>query len=319
MGPRIVALAALVAVAACAPANHPRPAPTPAETPPAAPAEPVPPVREAVAVDPALLESPSWETLRATLWVQRAAEFRGLSLGTYRAASRFLDRALADSSFLAAVEQTGDVRSLPPAVVLDVDETVLDNAPFQARLIHTGETFTPDAWDAWVAEAAARPMPGAVEFTRDAAARGVTVFYVTNRDEHHEEPTRRNMERLGFPLDEHAPDEEDVLLVRGEREEWGSDKTSRREWIAERYQIVVLLGDDLNDFVNVRGMDVEGRDRAYRAFEERVGRGWFFLPNPVYGSWEGALLEGAGGAEDDDASRPDERRRLLLERLDPGR
>ncbi len=224
-------------------------------------------------------------TLQATLWVQTAAEYRALTEGTYNEATESLDGALADSTWTAAVEQTGEYAALPPAVIVDIDETVLDNSAFQARVIRQGGEFDPELWDAWIAEAAARPIPGALEFTREADRRGVTVFYVTNREQPQEAATRRNLEDLGFPL----AAEVDVVLTRGEREEWESDKTTRRAAVATEYRILLLAGDDLNDFVDAR-ISRELREELVRRHEANWGEKWFVLPNPVYGSWEGSIL-----------------------------
>jgi acid phosphatase len=244
-------------------------------------------------------------TLFATLWQQTSAEYRAAAMQAYDEASEVLPIALADSGWTAAVEQEGDdFSTLPPAVVLDVDETVLDNSPQQVRTILAGGSFDPEVWGAWVEEARAPAVPGAREFLALADSLGVAVFYVTNRDQPLEAATRRNLESEGLPLDP----EVDTILSRGERESWGSDKTSRREAIAERYRIVLLVGDDFNDFVLAR-LPREERDRLVERYADRWGDRWIVLPNPVYGSWEGALYE-----EADDT--PEERARRQIESLD---
>jgi acid phosphatase len=261
--------------------------------------EPAPP---AAAADTAPAEHP---TLFATLWQQTSAEYRAVALQAYDEASEVLAEALADSGWTAAVEQEGhDYSTLPPAVVVDVDETVLDNSPQQARTILAGGSFDPEAWGAWVNEAQAPAVPGAREFLALADSLGVTVFYVTNRDQPLEEATRRNIEAEGLPLDP----EIDTVLSRGEREEWSSDKTSRREAIAQRYRIIMLVGDDFNDFVSAR-LPREERDRLVERYRDRWGDRWIMIPNPTYGSWEGALY---GEADD----TPEERARRQLESLD---
>ena len=226
-------------------------------------------------------------TLQATLWVQTAAEYRALAEGTYRQATRALAEALADSSWTAAVEQAAAFRGLPPAVIVDVDETVLDNSPFQARVIREGGEFDPALWERWVGEAGAASIPGAVDFASEAARRGVTVFYITNRDSAQETATRVNLAGEGFPLAQ----EPDVVLTRGEREGWTSDKSSRRTTVARDFRVLLVIGDDLNDFVPASLLRSE-RAELVRRHDERWGIRWFILPNPVYGSWESALLAG---------------------------
>jgi acid phosphatase len=206
------------------------------------------------------------------------------ALQAYAAAGQHLQEALIDSTWTAAVEQTTGYESLPPAVILDVDETVLDNSPYQARLVWSGDAFEQTSWSRWVREVSAEPVPGALEFTRTAHNLGVAVFYVTGRVHELEEATRLNLEKWGFPLGE-----EHTVLTRGERESWGSDKSSRRAYVAARYRILLLIGDDLNDFVSGARVSPAERATLVERYRERWGRRWVILPNPTYGSWEGSL------------------------------
>lgn len=228
------------------------------------------------------------EGLNATLWVQTAVEYEGLARQTYAQAADMLEAALVDPDWSAAAEQleTGGFGQLPPAVILDVDETVLDNSAFQARLILDGDSYSTAIWNDWVREELADPVPGALEFTRRAEALGVRVFYVTNRRKVVEEATRANLARFGFPLS----DREDRLLTRGEFDLDG-DKRERRRHVAERYRILLLVGDNFGDFLS--GVDVGLERRAEMAAEYASfwGRRWIVLPNPQYGSWEGALFD----------------------------
>lgn len=227
------------------------------------------------------------EGLNATLWVQTAVEYEASALQAYELAGRMLERALADPTWTAALEQTGDFSELPPAVILDVDETVLDNGPYQARLILDRDVFGPETWDAWVEERAAAPVPGALEFCVRAAERGVTVFYVTNRRAHLEEATRDNLAAHGFPLAEGV----DAVMTRGETEEWDtSDKGPRRRAVAAGYRILLLVGDNMGDFVSAAEGTVAERQEFATEHREAWGSRWITLPNPQYGSWEGAVL-----------------------------
>jgi acid phosphatase len=256
-----------------------------ASAPSAEPAVPVPePAPEWVG-----LPSPSAMTVvDATLWLQTSAEYVAMSRQTWTAATRLLSEALADTTWSAALEQGQGAGSLPPAVIVDVDETVLDNSPYAARLIERDESFTEASWAEWVEEAKARPVPGALEFVRAARELGVEVFYVTNRLANLEEATRRNLAAMSFP----PGDAEDVYLMLGERDEWGSDKTSRRAWVAGRYRVLLLAGDDLNDFLAARGLSVDARADLIELHEDRWGTRWIVFANPTYGSWEAAVLDG---------------------------
>ncbi len=258
-------------------------------------AAPVPSRPAAVSADAA------WhENLHSVLWVQTALEFRASALQAYAGARQQLDAALADPSWTAALEQTGDASALPPAVVLDLDETVLDNSPYQARAIQSQlteraagrmvEGFDPAAWDAWCAEAQAGAVPGAVEFLRYARSRGVTPFFVSNRAGTLEPATRRNLAALGIE----AGESPDTVLLRNERPEWAaSDKTPRRIAVARTHRILLLVGDDLGDFAPAEGT-VQDRAARLAAHEARWGRQWIVVPNPMYGSWERAILAAPG-------------------------
>jgi acid phosphatase len=220
--------------------------------------------------------------------MQTAAERTALTRQTYRVGERMLDTALADPSWSAAVEQKQDPSGLPAAVILDVDETVLDNSSFEAQRILEDGLFETEAWNDWCRLEDALPIPGAVEFTRYAAEKGVAVLYVTNRRHEVEEATRRNLEKHGFPLDA----EEDTLYTRAEREEWDDDdKSGRRADIVSRYRVLLLFGDDLNDFVSGSRASLEERNALVEEYDGYWGSRWFMLPNSTYGGWEGALTE----------------------------
>ena len=209
-----------------------------------------------------------------------------------------LDEALTHPFWTAALEQSGGYQDLPPAVIVDVDETVLDNSSFQARLIHEGEEFDPEAWAQWVEEAVAPPVPGALEFAREARRRGVTIFYITNRDDPLEAATRRNLEAAGFPVDAG----QDRVLMRGERRDWINDKSSRRALVAARYRILLIIGDDFNDFVSAR-LSLPQRKSLAARYSDRWGQQWIMLPNPMYGSWEDALYGYQAGLSPDEKTR----------------
>jgi len=106
---------------------------------------------------------------------------------------------------------------------------------------------------------------------------------VTNRSHELEQATRKNLIDTGFPMD----DELDTLLTKGEEENWGSDKTNRRSLLAEQYRIILLIGDDANDFVsNTRDVSPELRIEVLTEHQEYWGERWIVIPNPIYGGWE---------------------------------
>lgn len=230
--------------------------------------------------------NPAHSILNATLWVQSSAEYDAVATQTFGAARRALDEALADPLRVGALEETENDPSQPPAVIVDMDETVLDNTPFQTRVIRRGMTYDSKTWKEWTAEGAAPAIPGAAEFLAYAKSRGVTVFYITNRDEDERPGTRRNAERLGFPLD---PNVETILLRKDT-----SDKSPRRAQVAASYRVLLLMGDDFNDFANVREASWEERNALLESVKDWWGTRWFMMPNPIYGSWERAAI-GSGG------------------------
>ena len=234
--------------------------------------------------------------LNATLWSQSAAEYDAVAMQTYAAARRMLDVALSDPTWTAALEQPSADPTLPAAVVLDLDETAIDNSAYQARQVRDNAAFTEETWGGFVNEAISGAVPGAVEFLQYAKLRNVTPFYISNRRGEQEAATRRNLERLGIPLDANV----DTVLLRGEREEWKSgEKGPRRAWVASRYRVLLVLGDDLNDFVAASGKSGAERDEIMRKNADRWGTRWFMIPNPMYGSWERASLANAQGIKDD--------------------
>lgn len=234
----------------------------------------------ALAADPV----PQNDLLNAELWMQRSVEYKANALAVYALGRIQLDKALADKTWTAATEQTGNYQDLPPAVVLDLDETAMDNSAYQTGLVTTGTDFSSKTWDAWVKAEKATAVPGAVEFTQYAESKGVKVFYVTNRSADQEEPTRRNAQALGFPMGGNV----DTFLMSKEKPDWGSAKSTRRAHIAKDYRIVLLFGDNFGDFSDAYNGSEAERLKAYEAAKERFGRDWLMLANPGYGSFESA-------------------------------
>lgn len=226
------------------------------------------------------------ELLNGVLWMQTSAEYRALSISAYRQAADALDRALRDPAWVAALEQRRESTNLPPAVILDLDETVLDNTGFETRLVRHNTVYDRVQWEEWVMQAVAPAVPGALEFLEYARSRGVAIFFVTNRTSKHKEFTRKNLQKLGIAL----PSEMDtVLSVGDEPHKWTGDKTSRRAFLASQYRILLLIGDDLGDFVSVHGLSPDARQEVAMSHREKWGVSWFLISNPLYGSWETSL------------------------------
>ncbi len=225
------------------------------------------------------------DNLNAVLWTQRSVEFKGNAMTVYALAKIRLDQALADKKWTAApVEQKGDFANLPPAVVLDVDETVLDNSAYQVWNIKAGTSFNLKTWNEFCDAKISRAIPGSVEFTKYAESKGVKVFYVSNRDATVEKSTRENMEKLGYPMGGNV----DTFLMQNEQKEWGSKKGVRRAFIAKDYRILLEFGDNFGDFDDRYSSSEADRVKFFEENKERWGREWLVIANPTYGSFEAA-------------------------------
>jgi 5'-nucleotidase (lipoprotein e(P4) family) len=231
------------------------------------------------------LDPPASDLLNAVLWMQRSVEFKASALTAFALARIRLDQALADPSWTGAPrEQTGAYQSLPPAVILDVDETILDNSGYQAWMALKGTSFDPKTWNAYVNTVTSLAVPGALEFSRYADAKGVKVFYVSNRTAEEEPATRRNLEKLGFPMGGGV----DTMLMTRKQPDWGSAKGTRRAFVAKSYRVLLNVGDNLGDFVDeYRGTEAE-RLKVLEQHRDRWGREWIVIANPAYGSFESA-------------------------------
>jgi acid phosphatase len=234
----------------------------------------------------------TYHNLNSLAWLQTSAEYKSISLQTFQAAEMQMARALADSNWTAANEQSGHYQDLPPAIILDLDETVLDNSAYNARFIRDGTSHSDAAWDRWMSEQAAHAVPGATEFLKSAHASGVVPFFVTNRvcdAANAADNTAVMLMKLQFPF---APER---LLCKARLSD-SSDKSPRRARVASTHRVLLILGDDLNDFVTVAGStgvqaQLSQRDRAVQNHRPYWGTRWFMLPNPVYGSWERVIGE----------------------------
>ncbi len=210
------------------------------------------------------------DTTSAVLWIQTAAEFEIAVRQSYRIALERLDLALAAAPPPRA-----------PAIIADLDETLLDNSTFEARLLARDVEFDREAWHAWQTGTEARALPGAVEFLAGVRQRGVAVYLVTNRAEEYRAPTLASLRKTGLATE---ADDGVRLLLLGERPEWTADKTSRREFVARDHTVLLVVGNDLNDFVDARGRDLAARQALVAEHADRFGRDWILVPSPLWGS-----------------------------------
>lgn len=248
---------------------------------------------------PELPATAAHDQRHAVAWVQTSTEYQALALMVFQNARQRLEpvitagRAdqLRDWSAMPADEFLDNDNGQRLAVIFDVDETLIDNSAYQARLVATGETFAPDTWLAWVLEARARAIPGAVEFTRWLDGRGVRVWYVTNRVVPEREATLANLRALGFPVDADGGN----LLVRDDDGGFGKDKVSRRQLVDGEHRVIAMFGDNLGDFLGGVFADNATRSARIAPYQAWWGERWFVLPNPLYGSWVDAITESCRG------------------------
>jgi len=230
--------------------------------------------------------------MMAMAWKQTAAEFRALYYQGFNIARLRVEIALAQ-------KQEG---SLPLAIISDVDETLLLANDYWGYLISQGQDFFDDAsWDRWVEENRAVASPGALEFINFCVSNSVEIFYVTNRDQGEAtvQLAIENLNTLGFPF-------ADAAHLRVLRE--SSNKELVQQKIKADYEVVALLGDNLNDFARrYYSTDVDQRMSLMEEDRDRYGRDYILFPNPTDGHWVRAIF----GESEPPAS--DANRRILKE------
>lgn len=211
----------------------------------------------------------------AILWMQASGEREALCYQAFALARLMLDRDLRINH-----------GRLKRAVIVDIDETIIDNSRYEAWMIKNRQNFSDQTWLAWVNRSEATAIPGAVEFLNYANSRGVRVFYITNRKAVEKEGTANNLRTLGFP---NVNDQ--TLLIRTDTK--SSSKEPRRQAVGARYRVVLLMGDNLNDFSDVfeKATTVSARMDLTDQNKAKFGTRFIVLPNPMYGDWENAIYD----------------------------
>jgi 5'-nucleotidase (lipoprotein e(P4) family) len=231
------------------------------------------------------------QSVLAVNWVQTSAEYRALGYQSFNLAKMNIDAFRAEYS-----------GSKPVAIIVDADETIIDNSAYQAWLIGKDFGYSSKTWTPWMAAAEAKAVPGAVEFLNYAMGKGVEVFYITNRKMVGYEGTEKNLKALGFPYVDKKH-----LLLRTDT----SNKQPRRDMVAKDYEIAFLMGDNLNDFLGVFAKkSVANRAAEVDKINDMWGTKFIMLPNPTYGDWEGSIYSGNWGAS---AAEKDKMRKDHLE------
>jgi len=210
------------------------------------------------------------------LWMRTSAEYRALAYQGYNVAMNAVKMAVTDPSH----------QRKPLAIVLDADETVVDNTKLMGESIVNGNgRFDAPWWRQAVYQGKSQAMPGAVEFLNEVHKQGVEIFYVSNRYAPvNLDVTIQNFKELGFP----SVDKDHVLLF-----EKDSDKQPRFDMIAKKYYVIVYMGDNAGDFpIGTKGKTLAERNSIIDAHKEDFGTTFVVFPNPAYGSWVSALAKG---------------------------
>jgi 5'-nucleotidase (lipoprotein e(P4) family) len=205
----------------------------------------------------------------ATAFQQRSAEYRALCYQAFNIAR-------------VKVEQSNRERSpKPKAIMTDIDETILNNSPYEVHRLLQEKDYDDASWNEWTSMGNADTIPGALGFLKYASAAGIEIFYVTNRGEGEREGTLKNLKKFNFP----NADNEHLLLKQNV-----SSKEERKKSIAATHTIILLMGDNMNDFSFLfEKKTSDERNKIADGFSAEFGNRFIVLPNPVYGDWESSL------------------------------
>ena len=214
----------------------------------------------------------SRENTMGALWYQNAAEVDALYQQGYNVATNKLKELL---------KQPTDK---PYSIVLDIDETVLSNIPFQVKMVKDGTAFNPKLWDEWVQKAEATPVAGAKEFLQFADKNKVQIYYISDRTDAQVDATIKNLEAQGLPVQGR-----DHLMF---KKEGDKSKEGRRQEVLKHTNLVMLFGDNLVDFAEFSTKSEADRDKMFEQLKAEFGDKFIIFPNPMYGSWESAVYQG---------------------------
>ena len=206
------------------------------------------------------------------LWHQTSAEYRALCYQAFNVAKTYLETLI-----------PGREPNEKYAIITDLDETIIDNSYLEAKQIKEGKEYNNARWKEWVNMSAATEVPGAVDFLQWAASRNITIFYISNRSVSDVNATLANMKKLQLP----NADEEHMLFLSTE-----STKEPRRQIVAKDHKIVMLMGDNLNDFTNLfEKKSIDDRKAETDKVRGEWGKKFIVLPNAIYGEWENAFYD----------------------------
>lgn len=215
------------------------------------------------------------QSILGTLWVRDSGEYRALTYQAYNSGKTYLKEIVKD-------EKNHDKKL---AVVLDLDETVLDNSAFAAWQAVNHRLFSSKDWDRWVNAKQATEVLGSIDFIKTAKELGFEVFYVSNRNANLTKPTIENLKSIGALF----ADEEHVL-----GKTTTSNKAPRLRSIEDKgYTIVLLGGDNLDDFDSMvhHRLNIDRKSHV-EDMKDNYGTKFIVLPNPEYGGFNSGTIDG---------------------------
>jgi 5'-nucleotidase (lipoprotein e(P4) family) len=226
--------------------------------------------------NPTISDNKSFDRLLVSVsWYQHSAEMTALYYQGFNIARLRFDEIIKADTF-----------KKPPVVVVDIDETMLNNSPFEISLINNEDNLS--GWNKWTAKSSAKALPGALEFTKYVQNKKVEIFYITNRHDNERIATLKNLTKEGFPYanEDHLLTKSDLAYSSGNT----SSKEGRRAKVAQNHEIILLIGDNLNDFSQIfEDRSVNNGKEAVANNRELFGKKFIILPNPMYGAWEKPL------------------------------
>ena len=207
---------------------------------------------------------------RSNQWMQ-SLEYHLLCKQIFESAKNRFDSLDLNNTHSVILEKSPE-ENLPLAIITDIDETILSNYEFQLHTRKNGGKFSYDSFEEYIKKKTAFPIHGSIEYYNYLADKGIKVIYISNRHISSENKTFEHLKELGFPINN-----KNELILKNEKKEWSSDKSSRRAYIAKKYKVIQLFGDNLKDFSHSQEQIAKNK--------KLFGKSWFLLPNPTYGSW----------------------------------
>ena len=231
--------------------------------------EAVPPIAAADA-DPWQCKEPGAKTPSATHWVRNSREYCQVTLSQY-------GDALAAARGLAK-----HTKAHQWIVLMDADETVLDNSLFERERNRCGNDFKDEQWESWVKADMARDVPGAAIFTQAVRRLGGLVAIITNRRASDDAITQSTLKKAGIDFDY----EIGMGETPDKTERWRGAVAALAQKFGGHPRAAMFVGDQMSDLAvtDKNGAILRAMNQTDRG--TGIGMNLFLLPNPMYGTWQ---------------------------------